>query len=105
MKKYITIHGFTFEVLNNKTKRAQNLLNNFNYSVNKYGLRYLKDCYERASAYKENAYNKIVNFAHDVGGYYTITGYNCMAFSMCVYVAKEKALYYFTAYNQYLIKE
>jgi len=115
MKKYLTINNFTFEVLNEKTKKAKSLIDAFNRSVNNHGLRYLKDCYNNASEAKKSAYNSIKAFSEKLSNkngvfcYHTITGFNCMAFSMCVFINDYKNgvnyYYYFTAKNSYLIIE
>ena len=105
MKKYTTLNNFTFEILNNKTKKTSNLLSRFNCSVWAFGLRSLLDCYDKPSEAKRQAYNKILKFCEQVGGYSAIIGFNSCAFSMGVYVSKTKTLYYFTLENSYIIKE
>jgi hypothetical protein len=104
-KTYKTLNNFTFEVLNNKTKKASDLLSRFNCSVGAFGLRSLLDCYDKPSEAKRKAYNKILKFCEQVGGYSAIIGFNSCAFSMGVYVSKTKTLYYFTLENSYIIKE
>lgn len=89
------------------TKKEQNLLDNYNYSVNCYGIRYLKDVYKNPSIAKRNAWQYIYNEAtRNQGKRLTVVSYNSNFFTAAYYVEMDEAksiLHYHTPYHHYEI--
>lgn len=104
MKQYIN----NTEVKSTKYKKYASMLELYRRTVNKFGYRYLLDCYEKPSDAKCVAEGRIVNEMLERKGYgYTITGYNSMTFS-CAYLfqhpeGENLILCYETPQNTYYI--
>ncbi len=102
------------------TKKQEQMLENYESMLGRYGLRELNDVYDSYSIYKAQAQAHIKNEMQDINKIthlfasdYTITGYNCMMFS-CAYTVYDwkvaykdrltkRAIVYHTAYNRYII--
>nr|DAT33547.1 MAG TPA: hypothetical protein [Caudoviricetes sp.] len=82
MKQYI--NGIEVKPTNYKKYAA--LLEYYRRAINTHGYRIVHDCYDKPSAAKDAAENRILNEMIERNGYgYTVTGYNCMRFS-CAYL-------------------
>lgn len=65
-------------VVNNRTKKAFELIDNYEFARCRYGDRDLADCYDNYSIYKARAYKAICEECKKFGGYnMTIPTYNC----------------------------
>lgn len=104
MKQYIN----SIEVKSTKYKKYAALLESYRHAVNTSGYSMVRDCYDRPSAVKDAAENRIWLQMKERNGYgYTVTGYNCMMFS-CAYIFPHPVdgnmiLCYETPYNTYYI--
>lgn len=104
MKQYIN----GIEVKSTNYKKYAAILESYRRAVNMFGYRYLNDCYDKPSAAKYEAENKILCEMMSCNGYgYTVTGYNCMMFS-CAYLFPHPEdgniiLCYETHYHTYYI--
>ena len=104
MKQYID----GIEVKSTNYKKYASLLDSYMYAVNTHGYRMINDCYGKPSAAKVGAENKIWFEMKSRKGYgYTVTGYNCTAFS-CAYLFPHPEdgnliLCYETPYHTYYI--
>lgn len=82
MKQYIN----GIEVKSTNYKKYAALLDAYRYAVNAHGNRSVFDCYANPSDAKRGAEYGILVEMRERNGYgYTVTGYNCMAFS-CAYL-------------------
>lgn len=104
MKQYID----GIEVNSSNYKKYSALLESYRRAVNAHGYRMVHDCYDRPSAAKIDAENKIWFEMKSRNGYgYTVTGYSCTMFS-CAYLFPHPEdgnliLCYETPYHTYYI--
>ena len=71
-----------------KGRKAQNLIDNYDYVMSRYGCRDLDDCYNSCSYYKYSAYENICNECYKYGGHgLTISTYNTQRFT-CAYLVE-----------------
>ena len=101
------------------TKKQQQMVVGYYNTLNRYGVRGVKDCYKRPSVYKTRAEYFIKNEMDDLnkthelycGGYTVISynttkftcGYVVFSFSQIDFAAERRALVIHTAYNRYII--
>lgn len=91
-----------FKELKNTTKKAQEILQDRENTLWRYGCRNLNDCYKKCSCKKYIAENDIIHLLQELNGKkYTIHAYNCDTFS-CSFES-EKYVYYFTKSHSYKI--
>lgn len=103
MSIYIYIGGWSFTKLNNKTKKAQALINNW---INYEGLE-LWDVYGSHSYRKEESFNDIKSLVERVGGWSLCITSHCTCFYTCaflLYFEGVKYLAYITPSYNYLIE-
>lgn len=89
------------------TQKQQQMINNYEYSIMRYGYRGLCDCYKNCSWAKQHAENIILKEMCNNNGYeYTIIGFNSCTFS-CAYKYRKNGieyLVYHTHANKYEIE-
>ena len=72
-----------------KTSQVKSYYERYMYAVNKYGYRYLNDCYKNPSGAKMSAERAIANDIHSKDGYgYSIISYNAQMFT-CGYLFRK----------------
>lgn len=89
------------------TKKAQGMVNNYNWYVARYGSRGIYDAYKTPSVYKVRAWNDIRDMCARMGGTgLTVLGHNCMKYSAAFKAVEDgvEKLFYFTADNDYVIE-
>ena len=96
-------------LLNIHTKKAQVLLNRYEWAFDNYGERRLSDCYVKPSLEKQAAFGSCIAKKVQFDGFNgTITGYNCDVFSYAFQFVDsetgEICLYYITKSHDYIIK-
>lgn len=89
------------------TKKEQNMVDNYNYSVNRYGIRDLADVYKSCSVFKLRAWAQIkAECEQNNGSCLTVVSYNCNFFTAAYFVDIDDAksiLHYHTPYHHYEI--
>lgn len=99
--------GFYTKALNKNTKKAQELISNYRWHIDRYGERTLWNIYARPSFPKMASWHDIEWMCERMRGHgLTALGHNCMKYSAAFIVTengKEK-LFYFTADNTYEIE-
>lgn len=77
-------------MLKQGTKKAQSLIDSYNYAVERYGYRHLCNCYNTYSREKEYAEDWLLSTMNSDGGHgYTVMSYNTFGFT-CGYLYPEK---------------
>ena len=96
-----------FRTINNGTKKAIELIENYFYYTKHNGFRNIWQAYGSPSVYKVRAWNEIADLCREMNGYgLSVLGKNCMKYSAgfrAVVDGVEK-LFYFTADNSYEIE-
>lgn len=86
-------------------KKERNFWERYLWSMQKYGLRGIEDCYDKPSQAKKEAYRRIVT-SNPGARYMTVVNAGCQAF--CVgWLEQVEGNWYFryeTAYNAYYVK-
>jgi len=78
-----------------KTTTMKRAYNSYKYAWNKYGYRYLYECYDRPSRAKSEAINYCYELEHKYNGYNgTIIGYNTCTFSYGFLFDKDGKTYF-----------
>lgn len=93
--------------VNKGTKKAQGMVDNYNYYIARYGVRGIYDAYKTPSVYKVRAWNDIRDMCARMGGTgLTVLGANCMKYSAAFKAVEDgvEKLFYFTADNDYVIE-
>ena len=107
MAKTLKIGENYYEVVKGSTAKGKALYNAWRDSVNYYGCRSLRACYERPSWAKECAYEDCMRMLNDFDYFEwdTVIGYNCMQFSYGAYVEYDNIAYvmYITKSHNYLV--
>lgn len=82
-----------------KTSRVKTYYQDYMRAVNKYGYRYLFDCYKNPSGAKESAERAIIYECCNKGGYgYSVISYNTNMFT-CGYLFKRNGELWFTVHT------
>lgn len=96
-----------FTTVKKGTKKAENMIDSYNFYTRRYGLLDLSDAYNSASVYKWRAWREIQDLCAQLGGRgLSVLGHNCMKYS-AAFIANENGvdfLYYFTADYSYKIE-
>ena len=103
-KTFKQVKGWTFEQVKPTSAKGRALLASANY----YKAGDIFEAYGKPSAYKVKAWRDILAFSADIKAQACyITGANCSTFSVAVikHTSTGREVYYFTAYNNYLIIE
>ena len=102
-RKYKTIKGWCFCVLEANTKTAKDIKKHYEYILKTYGERDIYDEYKNPSIYKVRAFASIKELKRKTHGKgLTITGANSSVFS-CGFTIKD-GLCFFTRQHNYFIK-
>ena len=107
-KNYLHLKNADYEVISIKTSLGQRLYNSYRHSVNYWGCRSLRICYERPSWAKQCAYDDCMRMLDDFEYFErdTVIGYNCMQFSYGASVELGEHTYcmYITKCHNYLVE-
>jgi len=98
------VKGLTFQVISPTSAKGRALL----ASAEHYKAGDIYEAYERPSVYKVRAWRDILAFSADIKAQAVyITGANCSQYSAVTIkqTSTGREVYYFTAYNNYLIIE
>ena len=94
-------------ILKNTTKKAQNIIANYDWYTTRNGFIDIYEAYKNPSIYKTRSWFAIEEMCARMGGYgLSVLGHNCMKYSAAfkaVEDGKEK-LFYFTADYDYEIE-
>ena len=89
------------------TKKAANMIGNYNWYVSRNGLIDIWEAYKTPSVYKCRAWRAIEKMCSDMGGYgLTVLGHNCMKYSAAFKAIENgiEKLFYFTADYDYCVE-
>lgn len=93
-------------IIKKGTKRAENMVNNYNWYTQKNGYINIWEAYQRPSEYKCRAWRDIEAMCYRMGGYgLSVLGHNCMKYSAAFKAVEDgiEKLFYFTADYDYEI--
>jgi hypothetical protein len=93
-------------IVKNTTKKAQNMIDRYNWYTNRYGLIDIHQAYKTPSVYKVRAWRDIAAMCERMNGHgLTVLGHNCMKYSAAFKAVEDgiEKLFYFTADYDYEI--
>lgn len=93
--------------IKNTTKKAQNMVSNYDWYTSRYGLVDIYHAYKTPSVYKVRAWDAIREMCYRMNGTgLTVLGHNCMKYSAAFKAVENgiEKLFYFTADYDYEIE-
>lgn len=94
-------------IVKKNTKKAENMIANFNWYTMRNGSKTIFDAYKNPSIYKIRSWKAIEDFCARMNGYdLTVLGHNCMKYSAAFKAIENgiEKLFYFTADYDYCIE-